>query len=293
VYSPTATINELVETSGTLPDFSDSVELVPPLPMPLNSAGETAFGAQVGSIPNVQVGTLDGFVLPGNSQPGFQGFFLSTPTGAPAKVVGSGDPVPGTGVNFSFPHFISGLDDNGDLAFTAASGSVSDGVFLAPATGNIQTVALDGGAAPGGGTFSLASTASVGGVISGIFYNLALMNNEADMAFRAGIAAGAGDSGYFRQLHAGSGEGNLLPIVVQGQAVPGGGTFSTFSVPDTQGSDFALGPDGALAFVNNFTNGSSGKQGAFVARTDGTLLKVLATGDTAPGGGTVSGLSMS
>jgi hypothetical protein len=81
--------------------------------------------------------------------------------------------------------------------------------------------------------------------------------------------------------------------VLQGQAVPGGGTFNAFPVPDTQGANFALGPDGKLAFVNTFTSGSTGKQGLFVARTDGTLLKVLATGDTVPGGGTLNALSMS
>lgn len=293
VYSPTGTINELVENTATLTGFSNIIGMVPPLSVAINSAGETAFGAQEGYIADVPPGTLGGFVNPFGAQPGFQGFFVRTPTGIPTKVIGGGDAVPGTSVNFNFPHFLSGLDDNGDIAFTAAAGIAADGVFIAPATGNIQRVALDGGAATGGGTFSLETPTTSGGVTSYVFSNIALMNNEADLAFRAGITGGTGNSGYFRQLNAASGTGTLQPVVLQGQTVPGGGTFNTFPVPDTQGADFALGPGGKLALVNSFTSGSTGKQGLFVAQTDGTLLKVLATGDTVPGGGTLNALSMS
>ena len=204
-----------------------------------------------------------------------------------------GDIVQGSASTIGDPHFISGLDDNGNLAFTAAFGTAADGVFFAPEGGNFQNVAFDGGAAPAGGTFSLSTSTTAASVTSNIFSNIALMNNEADLAFRAGITGGTGNSGYFRLLNAASGTWSLQPVVVQGQTVPGGGTFNAFPVPDTQGSNFALGPDGKLAFVNSFTSGSTGKQGLFVARTDGTLLKVLATGDTVPGGGTLSALSMS
>jgi hypothetical protein len=93
-------------------------------------------------------------------------------------------------------------------------------------------------------------------------------------------------------LQSGSAAGTLQPVVVQGQAVPGGGTFNTISTVSSVGGTFALGPDGSLAFVNPFTTSSGLRQGLFVARPDGTLLKAAATGDVLPGGGVLSGISM-
>jgi hypothetical protein len=287
LYSPSGTISQLITTSQlTVFDLS-AASLVPTLTAPINSSGQVAFGAQIGT----QSGTT-GFLV-GLPLPFYRGFLFGSAGNANSKVAGMGDIVQASASAIGDPHFISGLDDNGNLAFTASFGTAADAVFLAPAGGNIQNLAFDGGTAPGGGTFSLSTTATAAGATSNIFSNIALMNNEADIAFRAGITGGTGNSGYFRQLHAASGTGSLQPVVVQGQTVPGGGTFNAFPVPDTQGADFALGPDGKLAFVNSFTSGSTGKQGLFVARTDGTLLKVLATGDTVPGGGTLNALSMS
>jgi len=80
---------------------------------------------------------------------------------------------------------------------------------------------------------------------------------------------------------------------MQGQAAPGGGTFNTIITANSVGGVFALGPDGSLAFVNQVNFASGTKLGMFVARPDGTLLKVAATGDVLPGGGVLSGLSIS
>jgi hypothetical protein len=179
-------------------------------------------------------------------------------------------------------------------------------LFLAPSGGDpIETLALDGGPAPiasGGGTFSLVpplptGSTGTGTVTNNDFQNFAAINGESDVAFGAGIIGGSTNSGYFRLLQSGPTAGSVEPVALQGQAAPGGGTFSTIGLLDgvltSLVANFSLGPDGTLAFSNAFTDGSGLlKFGMFVARPDGTLLKVVGDGDTAPGGGVVAGLSM-
>jgi hypothetical protein len=245
----------------------------------VNSAGQAAFGAELGTTS--------------------QGFYLRNGD-ATQKVMANADPVPGTSDSFGFPHYMAGLADNGNLAFTAATGTVADGLFLAPAGGSIQALALDGGSAPGtsGGAFSILQhppvtppgTFTVG---TNLVKNFAAINGESDVAFGASITGGSADSGLFRVLQSGPGASTLQPVVLQGQAAPGGGTFSTIPVVSNLGANFALGPDGTLAFVNPFLSASGTRQGMFVARPDGTLLKVAATGDFLPGGGVLEGISMS
>jgi hypothetical protein len=292
LYSPGGTISEIAAANDTLPGQGQPTSFVPDLSVPVNSQGQVAFGAQLGTTS--------------------QGFFLRN-ADATQKVVENGDSIPGSSATFGFPHFISGLTDIGNLAFTAATSAAADGLFFAPAGGSIQTLALDGGAAPvpGGGTFSLTPGPLVtpnpplGNFFVGgnLLKNFAVTNGESDVAFSANIASGSTNSGYFRVLQNGPAGGVPQPVVLQGQAAPGGGTFTTIpfaSTPSiliagTQDPDFALGPDGTLAFVNEFTSGPSGilTEGMFVARPDGSLVKVVALGDSLPGGGVLSGLSMS
>jgi hypothetical protein len=279
LYDATGKITEVAAANDTLPGQSVATSFVPSLAVPLNSAGQTAFGAQLGL-------STWGFYLRNGS--------------AVQKVMANGDPVPGSSDVFGFPHFIGGLSDGGNLAFTAAT-SAADGLFLATAGGAIQTLALDGGTAPMpvGGTFSFvpaAPTAPPGSIALGnLFKNFATINGESDVAFGATITGGTADSGYFRQLQGGT----LQPIAWQGEAAPGGGTFNTILSPSSIlaslgiGSNFSLGPDGTVAFVNLFTASSLLKQGMFVARPDGTLLNVASTGDFLPGGGVLANLSMS
>jgi hypothetical protein len=286
LYSPGGTIGEIAAANDTLPGQTQATSFVPDLSVPVNSAGQAAFGAELGTTS--------------------QGFYLRNGD-ATQKVIANGDPVPGTSDSFGFPHYIAGLTDSGNLAFTAATSAAADGLFLAPAGGAIQTLALDGGAAPGtsGGAFSLVQpppvtppgTFTVG---TNFLKNFAAINGESDVAFGASITGGSADSGYFRVLQNGPNAGTLQPVVLQGQAAPGGGTFNTISSINTipvlsnRGANFALGPDGALAFVNPFTSASGFiEQGMFVARPDGSLLKVAAPGDFLPGGGVLAGLSMS
>ncbi len=153
-------------------------------------------------------------------------------------------------------------------------------------------IAVEGMAAPGGGAFSLGTTITNGSSITKFFGNIAQIDRNADVALRSGIIGGNNtDSGYFRLMQTGTGTPQLLLVVHQGQAVPGGGTFDTIPIPTTMGADFSLGPDGALAFLNGFTTGSC-KHGLFVARADEVVVRILATGDIAPGGGLVDLLAI-
>jgi hypothetical protein len=294
LYSPRGTISEIAAANDTLRGQPQATTFVPNLSVPVNSQGQVAFGAQLGS----SLGST------------FQGFFLRNGD-ATQKVVENGDPIPGSSVTFGFPHFIAGLTDSGNLAFTAATSAAADGLFLAPAGGgSIQTLALNGGAAPGTGAGTFTFTPPAPATPPGTFTvginslkNFAAMNAESDVAFGSAITGGSADSGYFRVLQSGAAAGTLQPVVLQGQAVPGGGTFSTIPVPSgipgvlsNLGANFALGPDGALAFVNIFFDSASRLQeGMFVSRPDGILVKVLTTGDfvPVPGGGVLAGLSIS
>jgi hypothetical protein len=287
----TGTISEIAATNDTLPGETQPTTFVPYLSIPVNSAGQVAFGAQVGT--------------PGlGSPPGFQGFFLRKAGADPQKVVSSGDNVPpGSGVTFTAPHYISGLDDSGNLTFTAGTSAAQEGIFFAPSGGLVQTIAQDGGTAPGtnGGSFELSlpppATIPPGTpipTVNSFSADIALANGESDVVFRAGIAggtAGGPNSGFFRLMRTGLKPGVLQPLVLQGQDVPGGGKFGSVPFPPF-GTEFSLGPDGALAFVNLFTSSTTVKRGLFVARPDGSLVNVLATGDTVPGGGSLNGLSI-
>jgi hypothetical protein len=80
---------------------------------------------------------------------------------------------------------------------------------------------------------------------------------------------------------------------LEGQALPGGiGSLGALpALPDdpfrgTPKPWFVLGPDGQIAFLNSFTSsGGTQRPGAFLAREDGTLEKIIAAGDPVPGTG--------
>jgi hypothetical protein len=275
LYTPAGSTSEIVAVNDTLPGETQPTGFVPDLSVPVNSSGQVAFGAQLGA-----------------SSQG-QGFFLRQAGSAVQKIMTYGDPIPASSDTFGFPHFISGLTDSGNVAFSAATSSAIDGLFFSPAGGTIETVAVDGGTAPGGGTFSLAPQVTTIPPLLPTVGNLAAINDESDFAFGATLTGGAANSGYFRAMHSGSGIGPLQAVALEGWTAPGGGTFATIPIAYTSGADFALGPDGALAFANLVTTGSGLTGGMFVARPDGTLLKVAEDGDLLPGGGVVSGILLS
>ena len=228
LYSPggAGTVNEIAATGDTLPGETQQTTFVPYLSVPVNSAGQVAFGAQVGTPSS---GPL-------SLSSGFQGFFLRNAGGTLQKVVSSGDTVPGSSAAFGAPHYITGLDDSGNLTFTAGTSTAGEGIFFAPTGSAIQTIALDGGAAPatGGGNFTLSLASAtilpsgppIVPVGAGNFFSasIALTNGKSDVAFRAGITGGMANSGYFRLMR-GDPTPSVKPVVLQGDPVPGGGAF--------------------------------------------------------------------
>jgi Bacterial Ig-like domain (group 3) len=278
LYDPSGTVTKIAATGDAPPNGQTFVYVSSA--HGLNSAGMVAFDGDT---------TTSTSPLPG-PVPTIPGMFVGSASLAPQQIGFSGSNLLST----SLDTFL-GLSDAGDVGFEefsiAGPGQTGFGVFTGTGGGTPHVIAVEGMAAPGGGTFSLGTTFTNGNSTTTVFGNIAEMDSKSDIALRAGIAGGNTDSGYFRLLQTTTGTPQLQPVVLQGQAVPGGGTFDTIPIPNTRGADFSLGTDGALAFLTPFTSGSS-KHGLFVGRADGSLVRVLATGDIAPGGGLVDLLAM-
>jgi hypothetical protein len=276
LYDPSGTISKIVVTGDPASGGETFVAIASA--KALNSTSQVAFEGYAAASPTA-------LVVP-------SGLFIGSAGAMPQRVGLSSSVFP----SGSFDIF-SGLADGGELAFdnfsiSSPTNQPGFGVFTGDTGGTVQTIAVNGGAAPGGGTFSLGTTYTTGTTVSTVFTSIAQIDRESDVALRGGITGDTSDSGYFRLMQTGPAAGKLLPVVLQGQSVPGGGTFDTIPFRNSIGANFALGPDGELAFVNSFTSASGGKHGLFVARTDGTVVRVLATGDIEPGGGTVDLLAM-
>jgi len=289
------------------------------VPSPLNDSGQVAF---LGTLSNGQRGIFVHFpgagvttiaatgdaapgggtftsfsqpvVINGFSQVAFEarssvqgrdGFFIGAAGAAPQSIISEGDSLAGGTVIFL--RAIISFTDTGSMAFVASMSGGVTGMFVGRAGLPVQTVVKDGDVAPGtGGTFStlLASEIVLNGVALSSSTDLYL-NDAGDVLFRSRIVGGSADSGLFRQLSGGA----LLPIALEGQALPGGlGTLSTISSSTRAGVIYTLEPDGAVALVNAFSNGSGARrQGIFAIRRDGTLAKIIAPGDSVPGSGGV------
>lgn len=102
-------------------------------------------------------------------------------------------------------------------------GSASTGVF-AGVPGSLQTVALQGSAAPAGGNF-----------VS--FLAPALLNSDGQIAFRVNMTGGSATSGIFVGT-----AGSLQATALQGSPAPGGGTFSLFNFAPQRASQNLLLP---------------------------------------------------
>jgi hypothetical protein len=185
-------------------------------------------------------------------------------------VAATGDAAPGGGTfsGFNAPDF----NGNGEVAFVATTtGGSGGGIFIGSTSTSPAAVALNGDAAPGGGTFSIATARP----------DVAI-NDRHDVVFRADLTGGTADSGYYMRRGP---SGALVPLARQGQAAPGTtGVFATF-MPDLNGlvnGTFQLGADGDVAFFGRFVNGGPLTSGQWHAKPNGTLEKVLVRGDAAP-----------
>jgi hypothetical protein len=204
------------------------------------------------------------------------GVFLADAKGKLTSVVRPGDAAPGGGL-FDLAA-TSGLNDRGDVVFGAhvqgepclvltpqfiRIACVAGTYLRLAATGEIRPVVRQGGALPGGRT----CYASRG----------RLVNNSGAVAFGCNlepVTATPERVGLFLQS-----KGTTSPIVVPGDAMPGGGTLQAAGVADT----FHLSNAQRVIFVAEL---ESGEQGLYVWSRK-SLSLIARTGTVVPGIGTI------
>jgi hypothetical protein len=166
----------------------------------------------------------------------------ATPPTSLRAIVTAGDPAPTGG---GFASITRGVVlSRTDVAFTASTA----GIFV-NVGGTTTTVAISGDPSP------------VGGVYTGLGRPARAANGTT--AFVAGIRGGTATQGLF--LNSG---GITMPLVVQGDAAPDGGTFVNFV------RGIAISPNGGLvAFAADTT--LSGQERLYVASTGGGVVGPL------------------
>ncbi len=210
------------------------------------------------------------------------GIFQADRKGAISSVISPGDPAPGGG---SFDFAENGyVNSGGDVAFGAHVSRdpcitfgvpqstrifCAESVYVKKAgTGKITSIAHQGDAAPGGGTYRLA----FGPVI----------NSRGDIVFIGDLTPAPGaltDLAVF--LNVG---GVTVPIARPGDAMPGGGNLATASSFIT---NYSLNNRGDVSF-HGFLD--TGEDGIYVS-SHGSLSLVAKTGSVLPGIGTIKQLS--
>jgi hypothetical protein len=265
-------------------------------PLALNSSGQVAFAASltggssasgffVGTPGSVQAAALEGTAAPagGNysslysadsfplfNASGQVAFFANLTGGSSANGIFAGAPgsvqpvallgtaAPAGGNYVGLKGGGQALNDLGRVAFVAnlTGGSSSQGIFMG-APGALQTAALQGGAAPAGGSYSS-------------FVELEL-NDSGHVGFLAQLTGSSSTQGIF----AGA-PGSLQAVALLGGAAPIGGSYSGLAKPPL------LNASGQVAFLAYMTGGSS-TQGIF-AGVPGALQPVALQGGAAPGG---------
>jgi hypothetical protein len=181
------------------------------------------------------------------------------------KVVTQGDPAPagGTFAGFSVP----AINAKGLVAFGAVieGRAVPGGLFVAEGD-RVRMLVGAGDDAPGGGIFAK-------------FSDRLALNDAGTLAFNAILAHGPIAGGLFAF------EGDRTrPIVVLGDAAPGGGRFSYFGLWPT------LTATGDVAFAASVDGGST-PIGVFLAGRDG-ITRIAGVGDLLPSGGTLASFGL-
>ncbi len=181
------------------------------------------------------------------------------------RLVGAGDPAPGGGV-FSYFANVS-INDAGQVAFTGyAYPRPRQGIFVW-SDGNIVSIAQTGDPAPGGGTFYIPGPTFPRPYVPSL-------NAMGQIVFGARLSSPTGNSAVF--LYSADG---LRRIAGPGDPAPGGGTF-------VWARSATLNDLGEVAFAASLNPSGSG---AYLV-SQGTMNKIVATGDPAPTGGTFSQL---
>jgi hypothetical protein len=156
----------------------------------------------------------------------------------------------------------SAINGSGQVAFQSVLSTGMSANFVGT-PGAIQTAALEGTLAPGGGNYGL--------------LNVPTVNSSGQVAFRAGLTGPGAANGIF----AGA-PGSVQAVARQLQLAPGGGAFSDFNNPSINSS-------GEVAFIASLTGGPS-TQGIYVG-APGAIQAAALQGSAAPGGGTFSSFS--
>lgn len=217
----------------------------------------------------------------------------------PQPIVQSGDHFAGSSTTLLNTNGLIGLSDSGVLTFLGNGQGGPDAGFLigsglAPDISAPLAIAAASTAAPGGGGFVFELAVAPNAFTSVL--GLAWSNPQNDLAFWSLLTPNAfSTSGYFINRGVGPQPGVLQPLLMQGQAAPGGGTFDFVSPPGTPGTGSALSADGQFLTLQRFTAGNASRIGLFVAGRDGSLRYLLAAGDSSPDGvigGSIYGLQI-
>ena len=150
---------------------------------------------------------------------------------------------------------INGL---GDVTFFATPRGGPRRLYRYPAAGGPSIIAEQGGAAPGGGSFSQFRQPSI--------------NDAGDVAFFGDLASG---EGVFIQ----PGVGAMVAVARAGDAAPGGGTFDGFDGVSR------INPAGDVAFLATVSGGPSG----IFLYSAGVVTSIARVGDVALDGREICG----
>ena len=239
-FSPTTNAVTAVVVPGSTPIPTGGVFAGVDFDPSLNDGGDIAFAGLV---------------------PAGEGVFRADRQAVISNVASPGDPAPGGTFDFAAA---ASINNGGDVAFHAhLAEDPLPGVSVYvrnAATGTIQSIAHQGEAAPGGGTYRRA----FGPVI----------NSRGQIVFGAQLT-GVPGSGLF--LHS---DGATVPIARPGDPMPGGGNL----VGVLGGSEFHhVNATGEVAFLALLTTGDFG----LYVSSFGALRLVAGTRTVIPGAGTI------
>jgi hypothetical protein len=184
------------------------------------------------------------------------GIFVGGPGSVQAAaLVGNAAPAGG---NYSYFSGVPALNAAGQVVFIGNLNSGTSSGIFAGAPGSVQTVALQGAAAPAGGNYSG-------------FPNLAaVINASGRVAFVSDLTGGSAGGGIFVGV-----PGSVQAVALQGTTAPAGGKYGGF------GSTF-LNASGQVA-INCSLSGGSSNSGIF-SGTPGSIQADALQGMLAPGG---------
>ena len=189
--------------------------------------------------------------------------FVWSAAGGVQKLVGPGDPVPGTALTFTactLPGYLfSQINAAGQVAF---KGTYTGGTGLFVAAAGIAPVKV----------VATGDDAPTGGAFTSTFGNF-LINDAEQVAFSATTSTGT------VALFVASPGSPPVKVVATDDAAPGGGTFSAFTSPAPAG----FNADGVATFYAGLSGGTG--SGLFAGTASRGVQAIALSGTAAPAGG--------